>query len=403
MSVGDAEPICAWSMDGCDDVGVMTRTFSGKSFVSTATTIDGHSPSSGADRWTKQVAGGSAPTSLIVDPITITPKAIQWIDIIVIVLGAGASVGDVAMELTFGAGSPGAGQSPVVELFHKSSVNSVAWRLGSGNEGSTLYTVTASSSEIAKCRLRLDGTRVQLFTPDGGETPEIDIADTSRLTESRVFLRFGLLDTSQVLGIDAILGLQSDSGDDRPGYAVDCESSTPNDNWATENDWGDDGDCTGTDGVYQDVQLDGSLQADDTTYWCEEQQSPTEQMNELTTPTALVGTHVATIVMSRHRVNAGSKIVTLTQRFHDGTNSSVVSTSVGATSFSGRVFLHQTGPNGAQWNTVTLSSLKGGCGRPVDGDVANLETSGWHTVFFAVDGSAEPASAQETPPQIGMF
>ncbi len=196
---------------------------------------------------------------------------------------------------------------------------------------------------------------------------------------------------------------QSDSVADRPDIDVEIGTLVEDGDWATEQGYGDDGDCDPgqTGAVAADIALDGSDAVNTAIFWCEHASEADAQMVELTTFTFTVGKD---ILGATQRCAASANVIlktcTTQGRIHDGTTAREATfENIGADTFSAFVVSHPLAPDGGSWIQADVNALKGG----VSSDTGNGANDRWAGIIFEVVAVSPdpPSTARSTVMIVG--
>ncbi len=339
----------------------------------TVTAVSALSPSQGT-YFLKAVAGAGVISAILAD--TITPKSKVWALQRDLVVEGTMSFGTPLRFITFGSGA---------DLFtlEINPTDADTWGIRVSTTTSRTFLADGSTTTLTKnakhsIRVELNGSTMKVWV-DGGL--EINATWTNRITTNAFSFTGVDLSGDLVLYWSRIYLSHSDSGTDRPNTDVECKRADGTSDWGTEQDFGDNADCTGTDAVYGDVALDGSDQRDTSIYWCILGGNGGNQMMEVTDLT-FTGDPELVVVKCLQRANVGSKTVATSARISDGTNATNKSNSnLSTTGWRCSVRAFQVAPDGTTaWQDFTFSGLKIG-GNDVNTNGANSE---WAVEFAEV-------------------
>lgn len=241
-----------------------------------------------------------------------------------------------------------------------------------------------NTDTTANIRAQWDGTNFRLWV---NGVLDIQAAYTSKPVRTQIDLYPP--DSSQQHYFSRGLLCMSDSESDRPNTSVEMGMLQGNDNWASEQDYGDQADCTGADGVYGDTTLDGSDQVDTSVYWCEEGGAAGQQMNEMETDT-FTGTIVFAKWCAVQTTNVAAKTVDTNARLSDGTTAiEKANANLSSTDWVSRHKRFPDPPGGGTWES-DIASLKCGVSSP-NTNGANDHLAALMLEVYAVGNDPPPA------------
>lgn len=355
------------------------------------TTVDSHAPPSGG-RWLKVTAPGS--TTIIPD-LTVTPKAWAWFCLRGLVVEGTLSPGTNPFFLR------------VSEDNTADTVRTVNFEIKPTSSSAFVLRVTTGGGRV----LRADGTvsmgvddlhniRAQWGT-DGSfkvwvnGTLDIDVtpSDMDPIVSRRIFITSVDLGSNTIYLNGGVL-CDSDSEADRPGTAVSGDRADTDDNYAGEDEYGDETTCDSADADHEDVDLDGADQVDTSIYWCAKGANAEKQMAEMTTASP-TGDLLGIVVRGANRANAAAKTVETYYRIHDGANSQEQqNTNISVADWMGAIRVFEVAPDGGAWTSGDLASLKMGV-RTIGTNTADENWAALIAEVFAIDSDPPAAAATD--------
>ncbi len=206
----------------------------------------------------------------------------------------------------------------------------------------------------------MDGTNATFWV---GAVEEIKTAFTGKFNETRMNLG-GPPTSGQQHYYSGLIMAVSDSEADRIDHTdIEILTIAEDGDWATEQGYGDNADCSGTAAVAADVALSGSDAVDTSIYWCILGGNAGKQMNETTTVTIpaggrdILGLHFAAV----QNAFVAAKVVATFARLHDGTSSIEVELlNVAGTNFAHNAVVFTTAPDGSAFDQTDIDNLKHG-------------------------------------------
>ncbi len=246
------------------------------------------------------------------------------------------------------------------------SASTFNWRLTKAS-GRTLLGDSSSAfstDTTYALRLQLDGTNATLWV-DGAA--EIQAAFTERLssTSGEGIAAWKPENASQQHYVSGVLLSHSDTTADRPDTDVEIATLENTGDYATDQGYGDDGDCNQgvTTAVAADVSLDGSAQVDTSIYWCENAGDGDKQGVEMGTATFPVGKDPMVLsVRAVGSANIAAKTVQVSCVISDGSSTQDLGfANLAGISFVGFFQHFPTAPDTGAWTQTDLDALKISC------------------------------------------
>lgn len=233
-------------------------------------------------------------------------------------------------------------------------------------------------------RIQRDGAVFRMWVGvDGGALAlEMEVSPWLGYVESESCLLYAPTSATQEHYWGFGIICQSDDIADRPNTAVEMQERQGASDWATEQEYGDDVDCSAgsTDATYTDVNLDGSDEiTEPTPGWCEDAGEAGKQMSEMAD---LASGFTGTILGIFHHAagnNSGGagKTVATNARIHDGTAADEkANANLSAATPVNRQHWWADPPGAANWEAViktASSTLRAG----VSSDAGNNDLDGW--------------------------
>ncbi len=355
-----------------------------------ATTTTGASPPRAA-RWLKVDDTSSAKLTLMTSSLgepAISP--FMWDCITWRIEGSlGVGTSDPIFEI----GVDG-GDSVVRIWWVRSSADK--WQVRATKTGGDTIIATGSTEydhdTTVELRWQLDGTNIKVWV---NRTLEIDTAYTGTM-KTGVFLRAYFIGTSGVEHYICQHGrFGSNSESDLPDSDVSVQGPVQN-GQGPDDDYKDQAAGSSGDAEPADIDLDGSLDVDESIYWQGDAGAAWEQNVELTTVTKPSGFTVEGVVIrTASTSNIIGKTVSADHQLLDQVPNTVEETmsNLGSTNFGGRSTVHPAPPGGGDWDDFTLADLRAG--------VTTVDTNGAHDFHAALvvevcsvatDADAPPAA-----------
>lgn len=383
-------PVFAFGPDFGDDrwfVDDDTAAPSGFS-LDASTDVSAHA-SSGEEcfRWLKLDGAGNGNGGLI-KTATVTLGTYVWAVIRAGVLETTGTPSDGDRRRIFRIGHAGTQFDVFMEWDDADTWHYEIDAVGGGTVGE--FTTTTEKNDIAPAiRVEWNGISIRGWI-EGNDQPEFSNPETGKPT-NRGWNAFAnsLISGEKAYFAGLYLGTSSDE-DDRPDYEIKHWYFTIGSMESTA-EYGDNTDCETSDGLGEDLQLDGNRDTDESIYICDIGGDVGSIIVDTSTADGTItGTGIAMTAYTISRASLSQKTVNSTVRIEEGGDSSEVGLTVLGVSFRSRQTFFPNAADGTPWNNAHAVATEAGI-RGNSGNGANDEHAAL-ALFFTSIGNDPPKS-----------